>query len=128
MKKILLFFILLVTFLAPQLAMSALVPCGNDGQNPCTLSDFFVLIRNVYDFMVWTIALPIAGLMIMIGGILILISGGPGGANPITGAISPNLYSTAKNIITYSIIGVVLIFGSWLIIDAVLKAIGYTGV
>lgn len=120
-------FILLVAFLVPQPAMGALVPCGNvppanfvgpptQDQQPCTLSDFFVLIANVYNFIVFNIATPLATLMVVIGGILMLLSG-----------INANWFNTGKNMIKWSIIAILLIWSAVLIIDTVFKAIGYTG-
>lgn len=113
-----------------------LVPCGTGSPtNPdgtinsywrrCELKDLFTLALNVYNFIVLKIATPLAGLLIVIGGVLIMISGGPGGKNPVTGVVSPNLYTTAKNMIKGAAIGIFLIFGSWLIINIVLTAIGY---
>ena len=115
-----------------------LVPCGTgsptkpDGTldpawRRCELSDIFKLILNVYNFIILYIATPLAGLLIVIGGVLIIVSGGPGGRNPVTGVISPNLYSKAKDMILWTVVAIFLIFGSWLIINIVLIAIGYTG-
>ncbi len=92
--------------------MGALVPCDTG----CTLTDLAVLIKNVYDFLVTMIALPLAGLMIVLGGIILLISGG-----------NPGLASTGKKMIYGTIIAILLVLGSWLIINAVLLAIGYVG-
>lgn len=93
----------------------------------CELAHVFILALNVYNFIVKYIATPLAALLVVVGGALMLISGGPGGANPITGIASPNLYSTAKNIIMTAILGIILIFSSWVIINVVMMAIGYGG-
>lgn len=116
MKKLLLFFILLTVFLVPQLAMGQAVGCGNDGQEPCTLAWLFGLVVWIYNFIVWYIATPLATLMIVIGGIMILISGG-----------NPGLASNGKNILKVSIIAILLIWGAYLIIESVFGAIGYGG-
>jgi len=94
---------------------TSLVPCGQKPDCPCELLDLFEMIGRVYYFFVWDIATPLAGLMIVVGGVMLLVSGG-----------NPGLAGRAKNIIKWSIIAILLIFGSWLIIDFVLKAIGYT--
>jgi hypothetical protein len=73
------------------------------------------MIKRIFDFVVWTIATPLAGVMIVIGGVLILLSG-----------FNNNWYGTGKQIITWSILSILLIFGSWLIVDIVLRTIGYT--
>ncbi len=97
----------------PDLAGS-LVPCGQFPDCRCELSDLFVMISRIYSFAVYIIALPLAGLFIVIGGTLLLVSGG-----------NPGLAEKGKNILKYTAIGIILVFGSWLIIDVVLKAIGY---
>lgn len=137
MKKFFLIFLLLILFLMPVLTIAqGLVPCGKgdptlpDGSpNPdwkrCELADLFKLVENVYGFIVLYIATPLAGLVIVMGGVIILISGGPGGLNPITGIASPNLYNTGKNMVTGAILGMFLILGGWLIINTVLNIIGY---
>jgi len=90
----------------------------------CELYHIFLLVLNVYKFVIWTIAIPLAGLLIMIGGILLLISGG--GAASIPGiAQGPNLYNTGKKIIAGAIFGLLLIMGSWVIINIVLMILGY---
>ena len=117
MKKFLfsfLFITLLTTFLAPQLVSAGLVPCGNEGGTPCTIAHFFVLIQNVFNFIVLAIATPLAGLMIVIGGVLILLSG-----------VNAKWYDTGKSIIKISIIALLLIWGSVLIINTLFAAIGY---
>ena len=94
---------------------TSLVPCGQDPTCPCEISDFFEMILRVYNFLVWVIALPLAGLLIVVGGILLLVSGG-----------NPGRIETSKKMLWGAAIGVFLIFGSWVIIDFILKAIGYT--
>ncbi len=114
---------------------NALVPCGQNSVNPpgdwgptcpCELSDFFVMVKRIYDFII-LIGSAVAGLLVVIGGVLIIISGGPGGKNPVTGIVSPNLYSTAKNMVLWAVIAILLILSAWVIINVVLMAIGYTG-
>ena len=68
-----------------------------------------------------------AGLIIVIGGILILISGGSGGSNPVTDVAIPNMYNQGKNMVTGAIYGIILIWGAWLIIHTILWTIGYGG-
>jgi len=116
MNKFILAFILLfliVVVLTPQFsyAEGGLVPC--DGPN-CTLCSFFEMLANIYDFIVKNIATPLAILALTIGGILILISAG-----------NPNLLSLGKGILYSAIIGLVLVWGSFLIINFTLHAIGY---
>jgi len=117
MKKLFLLISLfyLFLFLTPVLVNAqGLVPCGNPGQSACTIEDFFIMIRIIFNFIVWDIATPIAILMLTIGGIMIVISAG-----------NPNLASKGKNILYMAVIGLALVFCSWLIINFILTTLGY---
>jgi hypothetical protein len=122
MNKSLLFGVFLVLFLIPALvylpagmaSAQGIVQCGNTGQPPCQIQDFFAMLGRIYNFIVLYIAAPLAVLGLTIGGIFLLISAG-----------NPNLAGQGKKIIWMSIIGLVLAFGSWLIIKTILGAIGY---
>jgi len=115
MKKILLpilLFCLLSVAFVPLLAKGdGLVPC--DGPN-CTICSFFQLLANIYDFIVKMIATPLAVIALIVGGIFIMISAG-----------NPNLLGNGKKILYAAIIGLALVWGSWLIIDFILHTIGY---
>ncbi len=127
MKKIFLLIILLSIIFAPVFASAAgLVPCTGavtcTGTAPnqtcttdCTISAFFTLILNIYNFIVQDIATPLAILSISIGGIIMMISAG-----------NPNLLGLGKKIFYAAIIGLVLVFCSWLIINFIMQAVGYT--
>jgi hypothetical protein len=93
-----------------------IVQCGGTGQSACGISDFFSMLGRIYSFIVLDIATPLAVIALIIGGILMMISAG-----------NPNLAGTGKKILYTAIIGLVLVFCSWLIIDFILKAIGYSG-
>ncbi len=124
-KKYFLVSLLLVLSLIPILsaAQTPLVTCGQPGGARCELKDIFDLVLNVFNFIL-LIAAPLAGLMVVIGGVMIMVSGGPGAAGP-GGVASPNLYSRGKTILWGAVLGLVLILTSWLIIHSVLDAIGY---
>jgi len=116
---IFIFFLFLILIL-PKLASAAytpgqgLVPCGNPGERCCTICDFFVMLARVYDFLVKWIATPLAVVAITIGAVILMISAG-----------NPNLAETGKKILWAAIIGLVLVFCSWLIINAILSALGF---
>jgi hypothetical protein len=101
------------------------VPCGqspvtydNSGKVtagcPCELGHLFLMIDRIYNFFVWTLTFPIAAFMIILSGVLILLSGA-----------NPRLYEVGKKMLIYTLVGILLIFGSWLIIDILFKIIGY---
>jgi len=117
MKKIILpiaFFSMLSIILMPMTvgAAGGLVPC--DGAD-CTICSFFQMLINIYDFIVKMIATPLAVIGITVGAIFMMISAG-----------NPNLMSTGKKIFWTAIIGLALVFCSYLIIATVLSIIGYT--
>ena len=124
MKKILLLFFVSFAFLflfsgivqaksCPGFEKS-LVPCGQLPECPCEFTDFFAMLMRIYIFTLAVIVAPVAGLMIVISGVLYIVSAG-----------NPGVAGTAKNILKYTAISLALIFGSWLIIDVILKTIGY---
>lgn len=83
----------------------------------CELYHIFFLVMNVYKFVVTIIAVPLAGLLVLIGGALIILGGG-----------YPKLLDTGKRILWGAVWGIILIFSSWLIINVFLLALGYNGV
>lgn len=72
------------------------------------------MLANIYDFLVKWIASPLAILAVVIGAVILMISAG-----------NPNLAGTGKKIIYAAIIGLVLVFLSWLIINTLLDALGF---
>lgn len=126
MKKIILpiiiFCLLLVSIIfAPEFshakvtnsAYKGIVTC--DGPD-CTIQDFFEMLVRIYDFIVRTVAVPLAVIALVVGGIFIMISAG-----------NPAIFGKGKEIIKWAIIGLVLTFCSYLIVDFIMRAIGFTG-
>jgi hypothetical protein len=99
-----------------------LVPCGQtspDGKTipcPCQFEHIFVLLNKIYNFIVKMIAAPLAVIALIVGGILIMISAG-----------NPELLGKGKKTLYAAIIGLALVFGSWVIINTILSLIGYQG-
>ena len=116
MKKNLLIGLFLVLFLIPVLALAQapFVRCGNPGQPQCTICSFFETLIYIYNFLVLSIATPLAIVGVTIGGLFILISAG-----------SPNFLGLGKKILWSAIIGLFLVFASWVIINTILSVIGY---
>ena len=114
--------ILLVGFFLPNLTQGALVPCGPGTEKEvCELCDFFVLFDNIVDFLLVPnnlnggapIVPLIAIVMIMIGGAMFYFSAG-----------DPGMIRRAKSLLTYAIVGLILIYGAWLIVNLFITAIG----
>ncbi len=122
MKKLFIVFFVSLMFLllcSTTAKAAPLVPCGNTidptGAGACQLSDLFVLARNIYTFIVLTIATPLATLLMVIGGVIWVVSAG-----------NPSQLDMGKRMFKGATWGLVLIFGSWVIINVVLITLGYT--
>jgi hypothetical protein len=114
MKKIIavsFLFLFLFLIISPIAHGAGLVPCGEAG-NPCRLCHIFVMFNTVYTFVLRMVAI-IATLMIVIGGMYFLLAGG-----------RPEMLKRGKDILTAAAIGLLIIFGAWLIINTVFAAIG----
>ena len=105
-------FCLLLIIFVPVLANASIVPCNGPD---CTICSFFQMLVNIYNFIVQDIATPLAILAFTIGGICILVSAG-----------NPTLSGLGRKILWSAGIGIVLVFLSFLIIDFVLHAVGYS--
>lgn len=116
MKKIsLILFLSLLFFSLMPISVSAqgLVPCGNPGQPNCELCDFFIMLDNIIDFLLLDLIPVLAAIMIAIGGFMYIIS-----------RASPEKLTTVKSLFTAVAIGLLIIYGAWLIIDLFLVTIG----
>jgi len=110
MKKIILFSIFYF-LLSTLIVEAALVPCGTSTTPPCTWCHLMQLIKNVIDFLMY-IVIPLAAVMIVVGGIFIMTAGG-----------STERVSKGREIVTAAIVGLLIALLSWLIIDTIIKII-----
>ncbi|MCX6764635.1 MAG: hypothetical protein NTU58_02910 [Candidatus Nealsonbacteria bacterium] len=79
---------------------------------PCTICHFFVMADGILDLILIKIVPAIAVLIFTIGGFSLYQAGQ-----------NPQKTSFAKKILTSATIGLVLIYGSWLIINTILVSI-----
>jgi hypothetical protein len=93
---------------------TGLVPCGVTCS--CTIANFFAMLARIYNFIVLQIATPLAVIAITIGGIFMMASAG-----------NPSLFGKGKQILIVAIIGLVLVFCSYLIVNSILGWIGFKG-
>jgi hypothetical protein len=93
--------------------LAQIVPqsCVNDPFH-CGWGDFNTLISNILNFML-TIVIPLAAVMIIYGGFVLLTSGG-----------DAKKISQGRNIITAAVVGVVIVFGSLAIVNLIKSALG----
>ena len=90
-----------------------LPPCASrSSTTACGICDVFQLIVNIINFLLFTIVPPLAILMFVVGGATFLFSSG-----------NPTLLNTGKKILISVIIGVVIAYGSYLIVGLVIKAL-----
>ena len=95
---------------SPAFVSAAIVPCGHDVD--CTLCHLWQLFSNLINFLIFNISLPVAGFLFIVAGVLYLVSGGNEGK-----------VRTAKSIFMNTVIGLVIIFTSWLVVDTLLKTV-----
>ena len=89
-----------------------LVPCGTPGC-PCELCDLFKMITNIVNYIVLGIVPLIAVLFVAYGGF-----------QYITAAGDPSKTKGAKDVFTAVVIGLVIIYSSWLVVGFALNMIG----
>jgi len=112
-----LIFILLVFLIVPSgagaLCEGPIVPCGREGTPECSVCHLFELFNNVLEFLL-TCLVPIIGVfMLVLGGFYFLFSGS-----------SPAMMNQARSIFTAALIGIIIIFSSWVVLNTFLSTIG----
>lgn len=89
-----------------------IIPCGPASlgfSEECNACQLYQLIQNVIDFITLQIAPVLAVVMILVGAFFLITAGG-----------SEESVKKGRDIITKTIIGILIIMGSWLVIDTVL--------
>ena len=124
MKKIsLILFLSLLFFSFFAIPVNAgLVPCGLSEDDPdqpgdqtvaCDLCDFFVMLDNIVDFLLTRLVPVLAAIMIAIGGFMYIIS-----------RANPDQLTKVRSLLTAVAIGLLIVYGAWLIISTFLAVIG----
>lgn len=111
---ILTIFILCLASFAFSSHAAGLVPCEGikDGKIDCQPCDIFVGFVNVINFLVFTITPFAAAIMIVASGLILMFGG------------SESAKTSGKKMLTNTVIGLVIIFSSWLIINTIIRTIG----
>jgi len=104
-------FAVLFIFFAPALAetnsnLGDIIPCEG---NECGVCDIFKLISNIIKFAAFTIAAPLAGIIMAYGGFM-LITSGSNEANK----------SKGTNAIWAAVWGILITFGAYVIVNAII--------
>lgn len=115
MTKLLAIIFLAVFILAPFQTQAGLVPCGGQGQSACTICDIFVLIANIFNFVITKIIPALAVIGIVWGGFVFLTSGG-----------NQEKVKSGRKILLNTVVGLVIAYAAFLIVGGVLGAITTT--
>lgn len=115
-------YLLLVTASVANAAIAPpLVPCGEcvsyDAKGVCTqihecdVCDLFLGAKNIVNYLV-LIAAPIAVVILIYGGLMLLTSGG-----------SETKISKGKNALAMAVWGIIIVLAGWLIVDTILRSL-----
>ncbi len=100
---------------------STLIPCSIDNAFiDCTFSKIFginngnqpSLFSKVYNFAVFDLAVPLATLSIVVGGVMYA-----------TSSLDSGKRATAKKVITYAVMGLIITLASYLIIKTIVNGL-----
>lgn len=121
MKKVLIILFILISLFAANMVYAGfvtdpIVPCGGETQPDCTLCHLWNLASNIINFITFNLSIPLATLLFVAAGVIFLTSGG-----------SEEKAGLAKSIFTNTVIGLVIIFCSWLLIDTLVKSLANPG-
>lgn len=115
-----------------------LVPCGrscddpttsgrpgdaNDETRACALCDGFSMFRRIVNMLLFQIVPILAALMIGIGGLMYVISYAGGFMG---GAGGPELVNKANTLFKSVAIGILIMYGAWIIVNTFLAVFGVT--
>ena len=96
---------------------TGLVTCGlMSSKTLCNICDLVILFQTLVNKANSYFAFPLAALMLGYGGFLMVLSGFQGG--------NAGLYTKGTKVLTNTLIGIIIIFCSWLAIDTLLKTVG----
>ena len=97
------------------LAITPLVKCGNSGSEPCGYKDFIVLLVTVFNYLIYLVV-PLSILGIGVGGLYMIF-----------GSSNEAQRTQGKDILWYSIFGLVVAAAAWVIVNTILVGLGATG-
>jgi hypothetical protein len=88
---------------------AGLVPCNGLDCTPCYI---FAGFSNIINFIVFTLTPPAAGVMIVVSGIILIFGG------------SESAKTMGKKMFTSVIIGLIIVYSSWLVVNTIIQALG----
>ena len=72
MKKLFPIFLFIIILVPIMVGAAGLVPCGGAGETSCNFDMFIVLAKNVIDFLIFVLAMPLAAILFAYAGFLLL--------------------------------------------------------
>lgn len=84
--------------------------------DPCDFEDVLETANMMIDFLIFTLAMPLAAIIFAWAGFLF-----------ITGGADPGKRTKAKGMMLNVVIGLVIALAAWLIVKTILLALGYDG-
>lgn len=122
-KKFIISLLVFLILILPAISFAAgLVPCdntpGTDGKiaQPCDFNALMNLVNTVIKFILFGMVIPIAAIMFVYAGALLVTSGG-----------GTNARTKAKSVFTSAVIGFIVAVAAWLIVRTILSILGYNG-
>lgn len=107
------FFLLPVYALAfPGIGGDPLIPCGLQGQDLCNFCHVFQLVQNIYNFIIFVIAPPIAVILVAVGAFFWLSAAG-----------SEGQVTKGRKILISVVWGLVVVYVSWLLVNFVITLV-----
>jgi hypothetical protein len=113
--KILIIFAVIV-FVPTIVSAQGLVQCGKTSADPCDFYDFINLIQRVINFLIFTVAMPLAAVSFAWAGVLMLTAGG-----------NEQKISEARSIFWWVFVGILVALSAWLIIKAITGSLLVSG-
>jgi len=105
-------FWVIAILVTPVVSRAALVTCGVGDAAQCTFPDFFVLLNTIMEFLVVTVAVPLAVVTIVYGGIMITIYASNSGKR-----------EEGKKIIWTAIKGFVLVLAAFILVKFIVLSL-----
>ena len=117
-KSFLIYLLVFLILIIPALSLAeSLVQCDNLEGNLCDFNALMALVNRVIHFVLFDMVIPIAAIMFVYAGFLIIIEGGE----------AAGARTKAKSVFTDVVIGLIIAVAAFLIIRTILSILGYEG-
>lgn len=94
---------------------NGLITCGKGeaGGNDCNFQKFYDLIASIWTFLLKYVLAPVATIAILFAGFKYVMAQG-----------NPGEIQKAHDIFYYTVVGMLIAFAAWLVVNAILSALG----